>query len=171
MQSVLQRWFIRFGMLALLVPGVVPSLSAQEHEVGHWFGLYSVGLVRGQAFRISIPNLPPPGVPERSAGPLRVFVRAVDQDGRVLAEAELEAPLGQTVHFDLDRDAIPRAGETLTGRLQVAVQLFFVGKLKVTGNLLPNVGSAEIVDKETGKTAAIAIPNLIEARKGGTDIP
>ena len=170
MRSFLAQRIVRFGMLAaLLGVGVVPPILAQQHEVGHWYGLYSVGLVRGQAFQISIPNLPAPDGRGQLAGPLRVSVRALDQDGHSLAEAELEVPLGQTGFFKLDRDALPRDGELSTGRVQVAVQLFFVGKLKVSGNQLPSVGSAELVDKETGKTAAIAIPNLIEARKGSNE--
>ncbi len=170
MQSELVRRTIRISVFAVMFGvTVLPPVQAQQHEVGHWLGLYSIGLVSGQTFRVSVPNLPDPDLPGPSPGPLRVAVRAFDRDGRSLADAELEVPLGQTRFFDLDRDAIPLDGEDRTGRVQVAVQLFFTGKLKVSCNELPSVGGGEIVDKGTGKTASIAIPNLIEIRKGGRE--
>lgn len=151
-------------LLGVMVPGGREPAAAQIRDQL----LYTIGFVPGQILRLSVATPPDSTGGASPREPLRVEVRAFDQDGNVLIETGIELRPGQIRIIDLDRDAIALAGEDGTGRVQVGMQLFFTGKLKLKTGELPAAPALEIVDKSTGKTAAIAIPSLLQSTKSAS---
>jgi hypothetical protein len=107
------------------------------------------GLVPEQTARLSVSNLNA----EAGSQPVRVQAYTYDMHGNLLSQtAPAELPAGQSCILDVDRAALPAAGEPGTGRLQVLVRVQ-LWSADGSVRILPEsyAVSLEVFDNRSGK--------------------
>lgn len=148
-----QNWTLSRALLVLLAGagafGIQVPAHAQDapHHTRVRYAFSSVGIVRGQALRISVASgrLIPPPVPDK------VRIRLLDATGNVVADSEERVlPAVQTVSFDVDRDDLPEGGDPGTGRFQLRAVVVVANPNGLPpGPIRPGV---EALETSTGRT-------------------
>jgi hypothetical protein len=149
------------------LPAFLPSLELVDTATGHTVGQTDwaflskradktvgpsfvlpssgIGLARGQTLRANLVNV--------SDGPVRARFELVDAaGGRHAVHENIVIPSGATRSIDVNREALPIAGEPGTGRTQVRYRFFAVvdrTSVQEEPSLLP---SGELLTTETGQT-------------------
>lgn len=149
-----RRWLwlplvsVPLGIAFTIFPRLAHAQSTSPNIATYAFS--SVGLIRGQAMRVSVAGhggLPP--------GPCRVFL--LNNAGDVVADSgEFLLPAVQNIAIDFDREKIRGNGEGVRGRIQVRP----VVRLRSAGQFPPDPirTGVEVVRTSTGGTVFFEPP-------------
>jgi hypothetical protein len=139
-------------------PVIAPAQTLTDLPVIVYAGRALMGLAYGQTLRVNAFYPGTPTDPQRQS--VRARVSLYDSNGALLAQcAEATVEPGEFRSFDFDRAEIPASGEPIGGRLPMRVSLAATrdpsSLIQDPGAAGPLAASFELIDNNTGRTAAV----------------
>jgi hypothetical protein len=139
-------------------PVIAAAQTLTDLPVIVYAGRALMGLTYGQTLRVNALYPGDPADPQRQS--VRARVSLYDSNGALLAQsAEATVAPGEFRSFDFDRAEIPTSGEPIGGRLSMRVSLAATrdpsSLIQDPGAAGPLAASFELIDNNTGRTAAV----------------